>query len=427
MREDVLVTPLWKRMARSNFFQSVTKVAGGTALAQGIGVLASPIIARLYTPEDMSLWGLFVSFVGVASVVTTLRYEVAVVAARTEEEARCLAVGSLVVSGGLSVLAVGVFEFLRQKDIFGFGLFHPWASLLVGLALAATSWAMILRYFATRLGAFHIIGRVTVFQALWRIVAQVGLSFLGPAGLVLGEVAGRWAGLRSLWRGFAQTIVLWRNAWTTLWNYRRYPFVQLPSSILDTMALMAPVPVFTSIFGAAAGGGLALAQRVVGLPLALIGGSVADVFYGRAAELLRMRPRALLAFFLTTSLWMLVLGVALGFAMWAMGPWITVKVFGPRWEEAGLMLRAMAPWMAAQMAVSPVSRVVFLSPYSWLKLVYDFTALLAVSLPLWWKADSAVHALFLVAWVKVALYVLYFLVLLLIVTQVATYPLGQRK
>jgi O-antigen/teichoic acid export membrane protein len=426
MREDVLVTPLWKGMARSNFFQSVTKVAGGTALAQGIGVLASPIIARLYTPEDMSLWGLFVSFVGVASVVTTLRYEVAVVAAQTEEEARCLAVGSLVVSGGLSVLAVGVFEFLRQKNIFGYGLFHPWASLLVGLALVATSWAAILRYFAIRLGAFHILGRFTVFQALWRIAAQVGLSFLGPAGLVLGEVAGRWAGLRSLWRGFAQTIASWRNAWSALWDYRRYPFVQLPSSIVDTMALMAPVPVFTFVFGTAAGGGLALAQRVVGLPIALIGGSVADVFYGRAAELLRARPRALLAFFLTTSWLMLVLGVALGFAMWAMGPWITVKVFGPRWEEAGLMLRAMAPWMAAQMAVSPVSRVVFLSPYSWLKLVYDFSALLAVSLPLWCRADSAVHALFLVAWVKAALYALYYLVLLFIVIKLGSHQ-GEKR
>ena len=90
------------------------------------------------------------------------------------------------------------------------------------------------------------------------------------------------------------------------------------------------------------------------------------------------------------------------------------------------MLQAMAPWMAAQMAVSPVSRVVFLSPYSWLKLVYDFSALLAVSLPLWCRADSAVHALFLVAWVKAALYALYYLVLLFIVIKLGSHQ-GEKR
>lgn len=417
---------LWKRVRQSDFVRSVAAVAGGTALAQAIGVLASPIITRLYTPKDMALLGLFLSFLGVASVVTTLRYEVAVVAARSEEEARALAIGSLVISAGLSLLAVAAFEFLRQRDIFGYGLFSPWASWLAGLALVATSWGIILRYSVIRMGFFQVVGRFTFLQALWRVLAQMGLAFLGSAGLVLGEAVGRWAGLKSLWRVFVRSIPFWGIAWGTLWRYKRYPLVQLPSSFLDTLALMAPVPVFTFVFGATAGGELALAQRIVGLPVALVGGSVADVFYGRAAELLRTRPRGFIAFFLGAAMRMWALGVALGVALWIVGPWITVRVFGPQWEETGLMLRAMAPWMAAQLAVSPVSRVVFLSSYSWIKLVYDFSSLLIVGLPLWWKANSAVSALFLMAWAKVVVYVLYFLVLLAIVKELS-YPHGGRR
>lgn len=413
-----MIRPL-KRVCQSGFVRSVAAVAGGTALAQAIGGLAFLVITRLYTPEDMALWGLFVSFLGVASVVTTLRYEVAVVTARSEEEARDLAIGSLVISAGLSLVAVAVFEFLRQRDIFGYGLFSPWASWLAGLALVATSWGMVLRYSIIRLGFFQVAGRFSFLQAFWGALAKMSLAFLGSAGLVLGEAVGRWASLKSLWRVFAPSIPSWRIAWGTLWRYKRHPLVQLPSSFLDTLALMAPVPVFTFVFGATAGGGLALAQRIVGLPVALIGGSVADVFYGRAAEVLRTRPGELLAFFLGTAMRMLTLGVALGIALWIVGPWITVRAFGPQWEEAGLMLRAMAPWMATQMAVSPVSRVVFLSPYSWVKLVYDFSSLLVTGLPLWWQANSAVSALFLMAWAKVVLYVLYFLLLLAIVKQLS--------
>jgi len=69
-----------RRLAQSRFFRGVVAIAGGTAIAQAVGVLLSPIITRLYTPEAMGLWGLFVSFLGVASVVSTLRYEVAIVA-----------------------------------------------------------------------------------------------------------------------------------------------------------------------------------------------------------------------------------------------------------------------------------------------------------------------------------------------------------
>ncbi len=398
----------------SPFLRGVVAIAGGTAAAQAVGVLVSPLLTRLYTPEAMGLWGLFVSFVGVASVLGALRYEVAIVAAKDEREALLLTKSSLYIAGFVAVASGGVFELFRRQEILGYAVFPAWVALVAILASAVTVWGTVLRYWAIRQGAFAAIGRLTVSQALFRALAQLVLAVGGGVGLLLGEVVGRFAGLRVLWRILPATQGAWLSK-PVLAKYRGYPLVQLPSSFLDMLALMAPVPVFTAVYGVAVGGGLALAQRVVGLPLSLIGASVADVFYGRAAQLARENPAALSRFLLATVLRLGLISLALGVSLWLVAPRVAVVVFGPDWEQAGHMMSAMAPWFTAMLAVSPVSRVVFLSPYAWVKLLYDAMSLFVISSPLWLNIADPVEVLHIVSWMKAGQYVIYFGLLLALI------------
>jgi len=83
------------------------------------------------------------------------------------------------------------------------------------------------------------------------------------------------------------------------------------------------------------------------------------------------------------------------------------------------MMGVMGPWMAAQLAVSPVSRLVFLTPRAWLKLFYDTTSLLVVTTPAWlWRNDQPEEALLKMSLLMVFAYVLYLVVLLLIAFQI---------
>jgi hypothetical protein len=95
-----------RRLRQSTFFRGVLAIAGGTALAQVAGVLFLPLLTRLYSPEALGLWGLFVSFLGVASVAATLRYEVAIVAASSEEEALALTRSTLALAIVMGFLGV---------------------------------------------------------------------------------------------------------------------------------------------------------------------------------------------------------------------------------------------------------------------------------------------------------------------------------
>ena len=93
--------------------KNIAVLASGTALAQVLTVLAYPILMRLYNPGDFGLFALFgalnMTFVAVASG----RYELAIVLAKTEEEAANILaltlgiVAAISVASGFAVWAFG--------------------------------------------------------------------------------------------------------------------------------------------------------------------------------------------------------------------------------------------------------------------------------------------------------------------------------
>lgn len=410
---------LINRVKNSPFLKGVLVIAGGTAAAQTIGVLVSPFLTRLYSPDAMGLWGMFISFVGVSSVLGGMRYDVAIVAANDDQEALIITKSSLYVAAGFSVIAGIVFEIFRRSRVLGYGAFPPWVSLLVMIATIITTWIVILRYWAIRQGKYSAIGKFTMTQAFARAAFQILTAFITIYGLALGEVAGRLGGLFVIWRTLPRSPRV-SFSLETLLKYKTYPLIQLPSSFLDTVALMAPVPVFSAVYGIAVGGGLALAQRVVGLPLSLVGASVADVFYGKAAQISRENPQYLIRFLLSTVLRLGIMAVILGILMWLIAPAVVTYVFGPHWKQAGRMMAALAPWLVAMLTVSPVTRIIFLSRHSWIKLLYDSISIAIVAAPFWLHISDPVRALSVVSWLKATQYLLYLLLLIILSAIIAS-------
>ncbi len=61
----------WRdRVKGGAFTREVLLLSGGTLVGQLATVLVTPLLTRLYSPADMGLFGLYFSFVSVASVVS---------------------------------------------------------------------------------------------------------------------------------------------------------------------------------------------------------------------------------------------------------------------------------------------------------------------------------------------------------------------
>ena len=69
----------------SVFLKNVITLISGTAISQIIVILISPVLTRLYTPNEFGLFGAFMAIVSIISTFINGRYDLAIIEARESE------------------------------------------------------------------------------------------------------------------------------------------------------------------------------------------------------------------------------------------------------------------------------------------------------------------------------------------------------
>lgn len=144
-----------KTMFSGTFIRNVILVATGTASAQIITTLFSPIITRLYGPEAYGIMGTFNSIVFIIAPVVALTYPIALVLPKNDTEANGLARISLyitiVITLAISVIIVFFSETLSRifniEEIEPFLLLLPLAIFLSGFMQIIEQWLIRTKYF----------------------------------------------------------------------------------------------------------------------------------------------------------------------------------------------------------------------------------------------------------------------------------------
>ena len=72
---------------QSAYARNVIKLMMGTSLAQAIPIAISPILTRLYSPEEFGRFALYMAVAMIASVLVTGRYELAIMLPRHDKDA----------------------------------------------------------------------------------------------------------------------------------------------------------------------------------------------------------------------------------------------------------------------------------------------------------------------------------------------------
>ena len=397
----------------------------------------APILTRLYTPDDLGYFGLYVTFLGVASALACLRYELAIVSAEDEHEAAQLATAAalltLPVSGVAAILLLG----LIQQNLLGFGGLPLKAVIITAAAVVVVGLFGVLRYWLLRAGKFSVISRAIAVQSGARAGFQVafGLGGMTFVGLMVGDVLGRLVGtLNVAWKAAPQVAghvgaLGRRQVVRVLRRYWKFPTYGFPSSFIDTVAQSLPIPLLVVVYGPAAAGFFALVQRVLAMPASLVAGSVADVFHNRMAQFAREQDSGAQRLFGKTALSLLSIGMVPAAVVFFLGERLFGFVFGPTWVTSGVLAAAVVPWSLAQLVVSPLSRIVVIFDRQELKLIYDIATLvgtIGVFVLSFRMELSLVHCVALLSALNVATYLVYFLLLVHMVRRSAATAGGTR-
>lgn len=347
-----------KLLPKSKFVRNISILAGGTASAQLLMVLASPLLTRLYSPADLGLLAVYTGLFAIISVVSGLSYELAIPLPESDQEAIHIAVVALISVTTVSLLtAIGVLIAGDQiAEVLGVAELSNILWLLpFGIAFQGAY--KILNFWAVRSKEFPVIARTRIAQAVTMLAIQLLGHKAGSSSLVSGHTIGQLAGsltlIRSAFRRLALKKWRWNGVWRMAKRHRKFPLFSTWSEFFNAVGQQLPPLMFAALFSAGAAGLYALAHRVLTVPVTVVGQAVAGVFFADAAEAYRERRLAKLVGIVHDRLAKVAMPPMLALAV--VGPEFFSLVFGGEWRDAGEFARWMTPWLYLVFVTSPLS------------------------------------------------------------------------
>jgi len=359
----MLFSSIAERLNRDSFIKNVLLIAGGTAAAQLITILCTPVVTRLYTPADFGVLTVFTAILGIIGQLSTLRYSVAVPLAENENLANnilqlCFFISFFLslIFGAVTLLFGDLFSgSLSIADAVHYSWLLPICLLGIGLYEALAAWAVRRKH-------FNIISRTKLSQGITSSCVKILLGWVGikPMGLLLGFLASEIAGTGSIFTAFRREHpsffrnMSWQGIINAAIRYRNFPLLQSWSRLLLSLGVQLPAIFMAASFGARDAGLFGLASSMVSIPMNLMGASVAQVYYSEIASYGKSKPDVILRLSISIIRKMVLVGIiTIGFLALA-GPWLFTIVFGAEWHDAGVYATMLSVLAIGQFVSSPI-------------------------------------------------------------------------
>jgi O-antigen/teichoic acid export membrane protein len=354
---------------KEEFNRNVLTLVTGTGLAQIIPLAVTPIMARIYSPEQFGLFALFIAVASSLSVVATGRYELAIMLPRKDVDAANIAILSILINFVVSFLLLGgvwlfnapISDALGNHSISTWLYFVPLAVLLNGIYLN-------LNYWSNRKRLYFLMANRRVIQSGGTAAVQLGLGVLraGAGGLVIGSISGQAlaAGMMArmvhrhspqLWRGIDK-----RKMRVLAQRYKNCPKLLVPAHTLGALSAQFPTIFINATFGLAASGFFMLAERAVGSPLSLVSGSISDVFRQQISQSY-LAGKHCRREFLSALTKLSVIATPPFVVLLFFAPSLFALLFGEKWRVSGEYAQLMCPMFFLRFISNPLSVVAIIA------------------------------------------------------------------
>ena len=352
-----------KRM--STFAGNVLKLVTGSVFAQGLGVLVAPIVARLFAPEAFGVAALFVSIAAIIGVLACLRYELAIMLPKTDEEAANLFGVSLffvLIITGISALIIFfagdvIVNLLNSPELSKYLWLVPLAVFFTGIFKTLNYWNSRTKHF----------GRLSIARIVSSVTMQTTKVSAGFAGFVsggvligtgiLGQIVSTFVLGRQIWRDDRRLFkanIRWKKMLAGLKRHKKFPIYNTWSAFLNTASQQLPTIMLAFYFSPKVVGFYALGKTVLSMPMNMVGGAVAQVFFQKASEAHNCTGN-LSAVVEEVFKRLVSFGIFPILLLTLIGEDLFVIAFGARWAEAGVYMQILGLWIFFQFISSPIS------------------------------------------------------------------------
>ena len=347
---------------KSEFSRNVLTLMTGTTIAQAIPIAISPILTRIYTPEDFGVFALFIAITAIFGTIANARYELAIMLPKKDEDAiNIFALGFIItcfISLILLILVVifnSYFTKLLGKEEISFWLyFMPITVFFSGLF-------NILNYFNNRKKNYKDLRNATILKSIILAIIQLSVGFVkaGASGLISGSIVSNMFANMKLARNILKNKILISKISKVkiialAKRYKDFPKHSMISSLFDNLSLQLPSLIIPKIFTYSISGYFFFANRIVNLPVSLISASIAQVYLQKISEN-KNKGIETFSIFINTIKKLFSIALPITVIGCIISPYIFTLLFGEEWRISGEIAQYLFLIFLIRFCVSPMS------------------------------------------------------------------------
>jgi len=277
-------------------FKKFFKAGIGGAGSQAINFFALPVISRLYMPKDYAIWAIIIASSSILGSIACLRYELAIVLPKDDEEASSLLWSCLILSSIFAIIAILLIaEPNIQKIITGkneaidyrYAWILPLLVFLTGLNAALQYWGVRKQLFL--LSSIAMIGLTGA-----TVSVQIALAMLfssSSIGLLIGTFIGYLIYSIIMISGILITrqqplfaFKVFYNIPTVIKKYKLFLYYSTPFTIFGILRSRASVYILDAFLNAKMVGLYAFCFRILNFPVMLVSGALRPVLFQQTAS-----------------------------------------------------------------------------------------------------------------------------------------------
>ena len=378
---------MFAKYLNSTYWRDIYYQASGNSIAQLIGIIGIPILARLYSPESFAIQSVFLQALMLVTGFVTWRYEYFFQLVKSDQEASLLMrwVFKLGLSMTIVITAlIGIIDYFE----FNVGLKNEWLDYLYYVPMSAflVSLSLSVQHNVQRLGDFNSSGQSEIVGKLFYVVTGIVLSsFSTVIGLILTtcfSAIGKGISLRS----YVFSLFKYKYSNEKI-KHPKFTFSSranalVCSNILVSISTALPVFFIGSQFGENTLGQYALVMSTLFLPSSLLGAAIGNVFYQRAALQWKERDiKSLIELWKETLIKLAILGIPVYSVFYLVSGFFYPLIFGAQWGLAGTFGELLALYAFFSFLAAPVDRIsLILNISSYLPIMHSTRLLLILVL-----------------------------------------------
>ncbi len=357
------IAGLFARLSHSRFQRNTLHLLGANVVTQALLLLATPILTRLFSPEDFGITGVFIIWSSFFSAIASWRFEWSVPSAHTEEDSQRLTVLALLLTATLAVFLQIVLAAVNDKTFAIVGLQPIPFAMLLPLFVFGTSVVAVLSSAYVRERTLRYVARSKYVYSGTQLIVSLAVGFAGydTIGLILAYTLAAAAGAAIMLLNFPFPLAPRLKDISALFaTGRRYISEATISSTVSLVnfAFAQCMPLLLLLgYSVHEVGIYFVAMRLAGGPIGLLSGGLSSSFWGEAAALARTDPMKLRGLFINVVTNLTLLFIPIGLACLASPLFLPAVLGGGEWNEVGVVLAACIPQVAGMFIFSSTNHL----------------------------------------------------------------------